>query len=159
LGPGPSWPGVRVLGAGQLGPAPSRHPSPPLGHRLWCLGGGARLHPSPLYKWGPKGGEEYTIPLALLHLATVLYLLGRQPPPPPFLYPAWPPEGLGRWEISPSLHAVVLWSFRIPSKAIYFRNIGWIGDSGSHRDRRTCASTRRCRSCGARVVVPRSSRP
>jgi hypothetical protein len=45
------------------------------------------------------------------------------------------------------------------SNAIYFCNLGWTGDFGSHRDRCTCASTRRCRSCGAKVVAPRSSRP
>jgi hypothetical protein len=50
----------------------------------------------------------------------------------------------------------VLRSFRIPSKAVYFRNLGWIKDSEGHRDRHTCASTRRCRSCSARVVAPRS---
>jgi hypothetical protein len=57
------------------------------------------------------------------------------------------------------LHTIVLRSFRIPSNAIYFRNLGWIRDSRSHRDRRTCASTRRCHSCGARVIAPWSSRP
>jgi hypothetical protein len=53
----------------------------------------------------------------------------------------------------------VLWSFQIPSNAVYFCNLGLIGDSGGHRDHRTCASTRRCHSCGTGVVAPRSSRP
>jgi hypothetical protein len=33
-------------------------------------------------------------------------------------------------ETTPPLHAVVLRSFWIPSKAIYFHNLGWIGYSG-----------------------------
>jgi hypothetical protein len=45
------------------------------------------------------------------------------------------------------------------SNAIYFRNSGWIGNSGGHHDHRTCASMWRCRSCGDGVVVPRSPRP
>jgi hypothetical protein len=53
----------------------------------------------------------------------------------------------------------VLQSFRIQSNAVYFRNLGWIGDSRGHSDHHTCASTRRCCSCGAGVVAPRSSWP
>jgi hypothetical protein len=45
------------------------------------------------------------------------------------------------------------------SNAIYFRNLDWIRDSGSHHDRRTCVSMRRCRLCSAGVVDPRSSGP
>jgi hypothetical protein len=28
------------------------------------------------------------------------------------------------------MHAVMLWSFWVWSKAAYFHNLGWIGDSG-----------------------------
>jgi hypothetical protein len=47
----------------------------------------------------------------------------------------------------------VLWSFQIPSKAIYFHNLCWIEDSRGHRDHRTCVSTRRCYTCGTGVVA------
>jgi hypothetical protein len=35
-----------------------------------------------------------------------------------------PPKGLRRIEITPPLHAVVLWSFRIWYNVVYFRNLG-----------------------------------
>jgi hypothetical protein len=87
---------------------------------------------------------------ALLHLV-------RRPLPPLSLSPARPPEGLHGLEITPPLHVVVLWSFRILSNTIYFCNLSWIRDSGGHRDHRMCAITRRCCSCGTRVIAPRSS--
>jgi hypothetical protein len=77
--------------------------------------------------------------------------------PPPSLTPAWPPEGLRRRRESPSLHAVVLWSFRIPIQSRLFPHLGWKRGFRSHRGRRTCASTQRCRSCDTGVVAPRSS--
>jgi hypothetical protein len=49
-----------------------------------------------------------------------------------------------RSEMTPLLHAIVLWSFRILSKSVYFRNLSWIGDSGGHCDHHMCVSTRRC---------------
>jgi hypothetical protein len=45
----------------------------------------------------------------------------------------------------------VLWSFRIPSEAIYFHNLGWIGDFRCHRDHHTCLSMRRCCSLWRRI--------
>jgi hypothetical protein len=69
--------------------------------------------------------------------------LVRRPPPSP-LPLTWPPESLYRSEITPPLHAVVVRSFRIPYEAIYFRNLGWIGDSRGRLDHRICVSTRRC---------------
>jgi hypothetical protein len=47
--------------------------------------------------------------------------------------------------------------FRVQSCLLL--HLGWKWGFGSYRGRRTCASTRRCRSCGAGVVAPRSSRP
>jgi hypothetical protein len=46
--------------------------------------------------------------------------------------------------MTPPLHTVVQRSFRIPSKANYFHNLSWIGDSGGHHDHRTCVSMQRC---------------
>jgi hypothetical protein len=102
------------------------------------------------------------IPWALLHGPLL-------PPPgaptlswstaPASLSPAWPSEGLRKRRESPPRHAVVLRSFRIPVPKPLLPHLGWKRGFRSHRGRRTCASTRRCRSCGARVVAPRSSRP
>jgi hypothetical protein len=66
----------------------------------------------------------------------------------------WPLEGLRRSKTTPPLHAVMLRSFRIPFEAIYFRNLGWIWDSGGRLDHRTCASTLSTATYGIRVVAP-----
>jgi hypothetical protein len=81
------------------------------------------------------------------------------PPPSPSPAPAWLPEGLHRRRESPPLHAIVWWSFRIPVQSLLLPHLGWKRGSRSHRGHHTCASTRRCRSCGAGVVAPRTSRP
>jgi hypothetical protein len=69
----------------------------------------------------------------------------------------WNPKGLHRIEITPPLHAVVLQSFRIPSNVVYFRNLGWIRDSGGHLDHRMCASTWRSYTCDTGVFAPSST--
>jgi hypothetical protein len=79
------------------------------------------------------------------------------PPPSPSLTPMWSPEGLRRRRESPSSHAIVLRSFRIPVQSRLLPHLGWKRSSGSHRGHRTCASTRRCRSCDTGIVAPRSS--
>jgi hypothetical protein len=132
----------------------------PLAAALGCLGGGVRCTPHRLYKGGPRRGGNTQVPRAPPHL-------GRPPPPPsapaspgrrPPPSPAWHVEGLHRWEITPPLHAVVLWSnFRIPVQRHLLPQSCWNGDSESHRDHHTCASMQRCHSCGAGVVAPRSS--
>jgi hypothetical protein len=128
------------------------------GHLHAIKGQGA---PPPHYIKGPQGWElNHNFPQRKSHESSSTSLVRR---PPPRLLPsslslpsAWPPEGLRRLETSSPLHAIMLRSFRIPSNIVYFRNFGWIRDSRGHRDCRTCASMRRCRSCGAEVIAPRS---
>jgi hypothetical protein len=45
---------------------------------------------------------------------------------------------------TPPLYAIVLRKFRIRSKLIYFRNLGWIRDPEVIVDHHMCAITRRC---------------
>jgi hypothetical protein len=116
--------------------------------------GRGKVHPFSLYKGGPRR-EEDTQQLATCLLSSFHVALPSSPPLP--LPLVWPPKGLRRRETTPSLHAVMLRSFWIPSKAIYFRNVGYIGDSGGHRDHHTCVSTRGAACCGTRVVAPSSS--
>jgi hypothetical protein len=122
-----------------LGPLPTRvrvwvgdglalpWPQPlPLATALGCLGGGVGVSPSLLYKGGPRRRSMHNISSSL---RSFLSLLARHPTPPLSHLPlAWPPKGLCRSETTPPLHAVVLRSFRISSKAVYFRNLGWIRD-------------------------------
>jgi hypothetical protein len=76
LGPGPSRPGLGFWGVGRPGPTLAVAAlTLPLAAALGCLGGGVRVHPSPLYKGGPRGGGEHTSSMSP----------GRRPPPP------WPP--------------------------------------------------------------------
>jgi hypothetical protein len=97
--------------------------------------------PSPLYKGGTLGGEEHTIePRALLHLSLACHLHVFSI----FSLSRGLPKGYAGVETTPPLHAIMLRSFWIPSKAIYFHNLGWIGDSGACLDHRACVSTRRC---------------
>jgi hypothetical protein len=121
------------------------------------------VHPSPLYKVTPRERRSSQFPTK--EKATRAPSTSLVHRPHSWMSPSslslsfslssvWPPKGLRRLEITPPLHAIVLQSFQIPFEAVYFRNLSWIGDSGGNCDRRTCASMRRCRSCGARVVAP-----
>jgi hypothetical protein len=112
--------------------------------QAWCIKNyryvrdvsGVKCTPPPHYIKRPQGrGAQHNFLWRKSHERS-LHLLGA---------PATPP-----------LHVVALRSFWIPSNAVYFCNLSWIRDSGAHRDRRTCASMRRCRSCGAGVIAPRS---
>jgi hypothetical protein len=96
--------------------------------------------PSPLYEGGPmRRGMCNTIPRA--SCALLSSLVHRPPPLLSLLCLVWPPEGLRRNKITQPLHAVVLRSFWILSKVVYFRNLSWIGDFGRHHVHRTSEYT------------------
>jgi hypothetical protein len=95
---GPAWPYPHTAAAALLLPLSTRPWLP------WWRGKGA---PLPYIK-GPTGGGDTEVPRAPPPSGH------RRPPPHVSLSPAWPREGLCRREISPSLHVVVLRSFRIP---------------------------------------------
>jgi hypothetical protein len=153
LGPGPGRPGLGLWGPAR--PQPSPPSSPPWSLPLWLGGKGAPLHP--YIKRGPQerraqhNSHEPLIPW-----------------PPPSTS-TWPPDtstslslphGLSKGCVGERSHHLYTPSccrvFRSLSNTIYFRNLGWIGDYGSHHDHRTCVSTWRCRLCNTRVVAPRS---
>jgi hypothetical protein len=106
------------------------------------------VHPFPLCKEGVPGRGEHINPRAPP-------LPSRHPPGAPAssrpaLHPLPPSRGLSKVSVggrshhrcTPSCCGVSGFLYN----ATYFRNLGWIGDSGSHHDRHTCVSMRRCRS-------------
>jgi hypothetical protein len=126
----------------------------PLATALGSLGGGVRCTPSLLYKGTPRGGAQHNTQQKPRALLPPTWCTG-QPLGRAHLHlslsPLWPLERLRRLEIISPLHAVVLWSFRISSNIVYFRNSDWIRDSRGHRDHRMCASTG-----GAAHAAPKS---
>jgi hypothetical protein len=146
---GEGWPAL-ALASVALGPS--------LGRRPWWLGEGVRCTALRLYKGGL--GEERTHkfhePLLPLSVTHHLHLAAGLLHP---LSPTWPPKGCAGGRSHHRCTPLCCGVSGSLSNAIYFRNIGWNGDSGSHHDHRTCARMRRCRSCGVGVIAPRSSRP
>jgi hypothetical protein len=151
---------VRGLG-GQLGPTlPSRRlPSPPFGRHPRLPSRRGKVHPHRLYKGVPQERRTTQVTRAPPPLAAHLHILVCRPPLAAALHPLPLPHGLPKGcaggrshhRCTPSCCGV---SGSV-SNAIYFCNLGWNGNFRSHCDRRTCASTRRCRSCGVGVVAPR----
>jgi hypothetical protein len=144
LGPGPSRPG---LGFGGLGPTlPSRC-------RPRCLGEGARVHPSPLYKERALGEEStQLIHEHLLRLAAALHLAAGHLSTSPS-HSTWPPEGLCRRE--GSHHHCTLSCCGVSGfmyNTIYFPQ-SWL-DQGF---KESSWSPYVCVRGGVRVIAPRSS--
>jgi hypothetical protein len=131
---------------GSAGPTLAAAASPLCG-TLGCLGGGVGA-PPPNYIKGAPGDEENTQQQATCLLSSSFCAALSTSTS---LSRAWPPEGLRRIEIIPPLHAIVLRSFWIRSKVVYFHNLGWIRDSG------VIVITVRLRVCGgAALVAPES---
>jgi hypothetical protein len=128
----------------------------------WCLGGGVKVHPSPLYKEGVPGGEMHNTSHEPSSMASSYHLLVCRPCLGHRHLPLSLPRGLPKGCAGDANHyrdSIVLRSFWIPLQSRLLPHLGWKRGFESHHGHRTCASMERCRSCGAGVVAPRSSRP
>jgi hypothetical protein len=152
------WPAKAALGQGAPCPLPLVPPC------LW-KGKGATL---PLYK-GTLGGELDTSGLRkFLGKALLSSSCDSSLPLTRLSLSRGSPKGCVGVRSTPPLHVVVLQEFRIRSKPIYFRNLGWVRDPEGVIVHRMCASTTRCCTCGTKslrrccrtsVVTSRSPRP
>jgi hypothetical protein len=109
-----------------------------------------------------RRGEQNAIPRAS-SMASSYHLPGAPAPSGPSPLPLSLPRGLLKGCVGDGNHHRDTSSCcRVSGslfQSLYFRISAGNWGSGSHRGRRTCVSTRRCRSCSAGVIAPSSSRP
>jgi hypothetical protein len=137
LGPNQLGLGLGLVGDGLAAAALAT----PLGYRLLVPWWRGKVPPLHYIKEGTREREDTS------NWPCASSPLPGAPPPPPLSLISLSRglrKGCAGVETTPPLHVIVLQSFQIPSEAIYFYNLNWIGDFGGRLDHPTCVSMRRC---------------